>query len=208
MWPPVDFNAGPSALSWNVRSAHRSHSRNHFQGCRLKRVMCRWDHLDGIQGWIQLKPPYKIIRFGRWVQRSTHSVVTPNQIKSSLVRKFPYLLNQSPVTIWSPFPPSEFSSCLPCKGGSLQTNKCFFICLWLLVLPLFLKGILLWNAFSEHPPLPRGVMYLPRQSSFHTASSLLHRILQLFGGGDWILFSTMWPVLIRVPGTHPTIKAC
>lgn len=39
-----------------------------FQGCSLERIVCCWDHLDGINDWTQWRPLYKLLRFsrGRW----------------------------------------------------------------------------------------------------------------------------------------------
>lgn len=84
-WEAPHLLPGP----WNPPSALCSRSGNHFQGCRLERVRCPWNHLDRIRDWTPLGPLYKLL--GSWwrVQRSTHLAVP----KTSLSGKFPCLVN-------------------------------------------------------------------------------------------------------------------
>lgn len=84
MWLPVESWAGPRQLeaprlflcSWNIPSAYCTHTGNHFQGWRVEREMCCWDHLDSTHDWIWvwLRPLYKLLNSGSWMQRPTHLV--------------------------------------------------------------------------------------------------------------------------------------
>lgn len=50
---------------WNLPSASGSHCGSQLQGRRLKRAMCCWDHLDGVQDWTVLRPLFRLLRFWR-----------------------------------------------------------------------------------------------------------------------------------------------
>lgn len=123
MWPPVDLWTGswqsevphPLPCPWNVASAFFPCSPRLPQGHSLEILMWCWDRLDGICEPIQLRVLYKLLSFGRQVQRST--VFVP--LKTSLVYKFPCLLNLPPTNLeWTA---SFLSLSLPSLyGGQFQ----------------------------------------------------------------------------------------
>lgn len=92
--PPVDLWTGlrhleaPLPCPWNVSSACLSCSQRQLQGLGLEKIMWCGEHLHGMRDWTQLKPLYQLLRFGRWVPRST--LLLPPKI--SLVWKFSLLI--------------------------------------------------------------------------------------------------------------------
>lgn len=98
-----------------------------FQGCSLKRVRCRHNHMDGIGDWTQLRSLYELLRFW-WAGASVdiYSFVVP---RTSLVYEFSRLLKLPPTNLEWPASFFSFSLLLssvsPCfsyLGANLWTS--------------------------------------------------------------------------------------
>ena len=110
---------GSKALSpllclWNVHSARCSHSGSRFQGQRLERVICCWDHVDVARDWALLRPLYKSFFFKilangcglsrwfsgkEWIRGSGRSSREWNGNSSVLAWKTPW--TEEPDRLWS-----------------------------------------------------------------------------------------------------------
>lgn len=120
-----------------------------FQGCSLKRVRCRHNHMDGIGDWTQLRSLYELLRFW-WAGASVdiYSFVVP---RTSLVYEFSRLLKLPPTNLEWPASFFSFSLLLssvsPCfsyLGANLWTSTSWNQFTLLPLKPKFPNMVLAW----------------------------------------------------------------
>ena len=115
MWAIGGFSFTP--CPWNLHYAHCSHSGSHFQRCRLEKITCCWDDLDGKHDRTRLRPLDKLKILEGWC-RNLLILWLP---KINLVFEFPCLLDLPPTSLeWSA---SYFSLSQPSVYGDQFQNS-------------------------------------------------------------------------------------
>lgn len=89
---------GPLPCPWNAPSAHHCSGWSHFQSLSLERAL-----RSEIMWLVHTEPLYTILRHGGQVGRKQRSTPSACSAKTSLLGKFPRLLNQPLTSLeWLP----------------------------------------------------------------------------------------------------------